>query len=171
MTPPAWQDNPSRFKARLPVIGLSIFGLTLAPALASSVPVRTPADWILNIAFLAAIVTGLLGSESRWRHRPWLVVLFGLSAGPLCFTGAIWSLIEMESRDTWTYLELARAAAAVLCAGPAVNETLASLQYVRRQASRGYSPWRSFWGLAEKPGRRGRVRVLEMSRHAGDSRS
>jgi hypothetical protein len=37
--------------------------------------------------------------------------------------------------------------------GPAMDEVLASLQFLKREHERGHSVWRAFWGLSREPWR------------------
>jgi hypothetical protein len=50
--------------------------------------------------------------------------------------------------DAWCTLCLASAVISVLMIGPAMDEALASLQYLRRTWDRGDSSlWQVFWGM------------------------
>jgi hypothetical protein len=79
-------------------------------------------------------VTGTIGGRQRWRTMPWMVIIFGLAVGPL---------------DAWCTLCLASAVVSLLMIGPALDEFLASLQYLKAEPSRGRSAWRAFWGLGD----------------------
>jgi hypothetical protein len=78
---------------------------------------------------------------------PWVVVLFGFAVGPL---GAV-SLFLVVSQPVvfgaWCTLCLLSAVVSVTMIGPAMDEVLASLQYLKRARARGGSVWRAFWGL------------------------
>ena len=46
-------------------------------------------------------------------------------------------------------LFLASALISVLMIGPAADEMLASLQFLKRARLQGHSLWRAFWGIAK----------------------
>ena len=52
--------------------------------------------------------------------------------------------------DAWCTLCLSSALVSVLMIGPAADEVLASLQYLKREHVNGRSVWRAFWGLKRK---------------------
>jgi len=51
--------------------------------------------------------------------------------------------------DVWCTLCLASAVISLLMIGPALDEFLASLQYLKTESSRGRSACRAFWGLGD----------------------
>jgi hypothetical protein len=51
--------------------------------------------------------------------------------------------------DAWCTLCLASALISVLMIGPAADEVLASLQFVKRERLQRHSLWRAFWGIAK----------------------
>jgi hypothetical protein len=53
--------------------------------------------------------------------------------------------------DAWCTLCLISGVISVLMIGPAMDEVLASLQHLQREASLGRSMWRAFWGLGSRP--------------------
>jgi hypothetical protein len=52
--------------------------------------------------------------------------------------------------DAWCTLCLASALISVLMIGPAMDEFLASLQYLKRQHLQKRFLWRAFWGLSDR---------------------
>lgn len=175
--PPAWSYNPSGWGQRLPIVGAAAVGFFIAAYLAlfqfnvldsvwdpffgkGSVTILTsPVSNLLPIpdaalgalGYLADAVTGVIGGERRWRTMPWIVILFGLAVGPLGAISILLVIIQPVLFDAWCTLCLVTALISVVMIGPAVDETLASLQYLKRVRSHGGSVWRAFWGKAGLP--------------------
>jgi uncharacterized membrane protein len=174
--PPGWDDNPSSWAQRLPIIGLALVGFGIAGYLALYQLNVFTSVWepffgngsrkILNssishilpipdaalgaLGYLADAVTGAIGGRERWRTMPWMVILFGLAVGPLGGVSILLVILQPVLLDAWCTLCLASAVISVLMIGPAMDEVLASLQYVKRQHARGHSAWRAFWGLSDQ---------------------
>ena len=170
--PPGWSYNPSAWPQRLPIVGLALVGTGIATYLAlyqvgmiagvwepffgggSRVILDSGVSRILPIpdaalgafGYLLDALTGAVGGASRWRRMPWLVILFGLAVGPLGAASIMLVILQPLLYDSFCTLCLTSAAISVLMIGPAMDEFLASLQHVRREAARGRSLWRVFWG-------------------------
>ena len=172
--PPGWDSNPSSWKQRLPIVALALVGLAIAGYLAAFQLGLVATVWepffgdgsrriltsgisrVLPIpdAALGAIGyaldagTGVIGGRERWRTMPWIVILFGIAVGPLGAVSILLVILQPAVFDTFCTLCLASAVISVLMIGPAVDEVLASMQHVRREAAAGRSAWRVFWGRA-----------------------
>jgi hypothetical protein len=157
MTPPGWDYNPSAWRDRIPVVGLALAGFFIAGYLAlhqwgvvgdvwepffgggservlhSSVSRVLPIpDAALGaLGYLADAVTGLIGGPARWRTMPWVVIVFGLFVGPLGAVSILLVVLQPIAFGSWCTLCLASAAVSVAMIGPAMDEVLASLQYLR----------------------------------------
>ena len=175
-TPPGWSYNPSEWSQRLPIVGLSLVGFAIAGYLAlfqwevfdrvwepffgggsekiltSGVSKALPIpDAALGaLGYLADAVTGVIGRRNRWRSMPWIVVLFGLAVGPLGAVSIGLVIIQPVVYNAWCTLCLASAVISVLMIGPAMDELLASLQYLKRERTAGRSVWRAFWGQSAR---------------------
>jgi uncharacterized membrane protein len=171
--PPGWSYNPSSWSERLPLIGLALLGTVIAGYLAlyqtgvlksawdpffgrgTQVILHSPVSRILPIpdAALGAIgylldaVSGAVGGRDRWRTMPWIVVLFGIAVGPLGLVSILLVIIQPVPFRAWCTLCLASATISIAMIGPAMDELLASLQYLRRERQRGRTFWQAFWGL------------------------
>jgi nucleoside-diphosphate-sugar epimerase len=100
------------------------------------------------------IVTGIVGSRARWRTMPWLVFLFGLMIVPLSIVSISFVIIQPIVIGTWATLTLVAAAAMLIQVPYAVDELVATLQFVHRRAKTGQSWLRVFlFGDADKAGR------------------
>ena len=173
--PRGWSYNPSAWSERWPIVGLALVGFAIASYLTAYQLRLISTVWepffgqgsvvILNSAvsrllpvpdaalgafgYLLDAVTGAIGGRSRWRTRPWLVILFGLAVGPLGAVSITLVILQPVLFGAWCSLCLASAAISLLMIGPAMDELLASLQYVRRAHRAGRSWWAAFSGAAE----------------------
>lgn len=171
-TPPGWSDNPSSWRQRLPIVGLALLGLGVAAYLSLFQLAILPTVWepffgdgsrtILTsrvstvlpvpdavlgaLSYLADAVTGVIGGRQRWRTMPWIVILFGLAVGPLGAISILLVILQPVLFDAWCTLCLASAVISIGMIGPAMDEVLASLQYLARVRARGGSLWGAFWG-------------------------
>ena len=109
-------------------------------------------DSVVTIAlgYFADALTGAIGGRARWRTMPWIVIIFGLLVGPLGAISILLVVLQPVMFDAWCTLCLATAVISVLMIGPAMDEFLASLQHLKRERAQGRSPWRVFWGLADR---------------------
>jgi hypothetical protein len=87
--------------------------------------------------YLLEIVTGVIGSEKRWRTMPWLVILFGLMIAPLGVVSISFIIIQPIVIGTWSTLALIGAAAVLIQIPYALDELIASVQFVRRRVKAG----------------------------------
>lgn len=172
--PPHWRYNPSEWGQRIPVIALAVLGVLVSTYLALY-QLRVVGDvWepffgsgsrtILNssvshvlpipdaalgaLGYLADAVTGAIGGRGRWRTMPWIVIVFGIAVGPLGLVSITLVVLQPVMFGAWCTLCLASAVISVAMIGPAMDEFLASCQYMRREQDRGRPLWRVFWGLA-----------------------
>ena len=107
--------------------------------------------------YMLEILTGIVGSQRRWRTMPWLVVLFGLMIAPLGITSIFFVIIQPISIGTWSTLALIGAAAMLVQIPYSLDELLATLQFMRRRMRAGRNWLRVFLfgdtdeGQAETP--------------------
>jgi len=95
--------------------------------------------------YMLEIVTGIVGSQRRWRTMPWLVVLFGLMIAPLGVTSILFIVIQPVVIGTWSIIALIGAAAVLVQIPYALDELLASLLFLRRRAGAGQNWLRVFF--------------------------
>ncbi len=171
--PPGWSYNPSAMNQRVPIAIVAMVGFAIATYLAAYQLDLVGSVWepffgggserILNskvstilpipdaalgaLSYLADAVTGIVGRRDRWRTMPWLVVLFGVAVGPLGAVSVMLTIFQPVLFDSFCTLCLASAVLSVAMIGPAMDEVLASLQYLKRVKGSGRSWWRAFWGL------------------------
>jgi uncharacterized membrane protein len=173
--PAGWSYNPSSWSERLPIVGLALIGFVIASYLAlyqlrvftnvwepffgdgSRTILNSSVSRILPIpdaalgafGYLLDAITGIIGGRARWRKMPWIVVIFGLAVGPLGIISVLLVILQPVLFDAWCTLCLASALISVLMIGPAADEVLASLQFVKRERLQRHSLWRAFWGIAK----------------------
>jgi hypothetical protein len=174
--PPGWDYNPSAWSQRYPIIILSVIGVVLAGYLAlfqvgvfedvwepffgegsrkiltswvSELMHPVPDAALGALGYLVDAVTGAVGGRRRWRTMPWMVVIFGLAIGPLGVVSVLLVILQPVLFDSWCTLCLASGVVSVVMIGPAMDETLASLQHLKRVRARGESTWQAFWGAGQ----------------------
>lgn len=177
-TPPGWDTNPSKWSQRLPIVVLAVIGTGVATYLTlfqigtidtiwepffgdgSRQILRHSgfsrfweriglSDAALGAAgYLADAVTGVIGGTRRWRTMPWIVVIFGIFVGPFGVISIALIVIQPVLYSNFCTLCLVSAVISLAMIGPAVDEVLASMQYLRRVRRDGASAWRAFWGLS-----------------------
>jgi uncharacterized membrane protein len=171
--PPGWEYNPSAWSQRIPIVILAVSGFLIALYLAlyqwgvfqtvwepffgegSRTILHSKVSYILPIpdaalgafGYLLDAATGVIGRTGRWRTMPWIVLLFGLAVGPLGAISVLLVILQPVLYDSWCTLCLASAVISVLMIGPAMDEVLASLQYLKRVRREQGSLWSAFWGL------------------------
>ena len=179
-TPPGWSYNPASWNQRIPIIILAFIGFAIAFYLSLYQLEVIPTVWepffgdgsitILNsfisdilpvpdaalgaFSYVLDAVGGIVGGTRRWRTMPWIVVLFGLAVGPLGFVSVLLVVLQPVLFDAWCTLCLASAVISVAMIGPAMDEVLASLQYLKRVKNSKASLWKAFWGyklVTERP--------------------
>ena len=171
-----WSHNPSSWSQRVPIIVLALAGTAISAYLAAFQLELIPSVWepffgdgseriltssVSNVlpipdaalgamSYLADAATGAIGGRARWRTMPWIVVLFGLAVGPLGIVSITLVILQPVLFDAWCTLCLASAVVSLAMIGPAMDEVLASLQWLRGVQRRGGSVWHAFWTGAER---------------------
>ncbi len=107
-----------------------------------------PDAFLGAIAYLVDAVAGVIGSTRRWKTMPWIVVIFGVAVGPLGFVSIMLVVFQPVLYDSFCTLCLSSAVVSVAMIGPAMDEMLASLQYLKCVKDSDRPFWRHFWGLA-----------------------
>jgi hypothetical protein len=173
--PPGWSYNPATWDQRAPIIVLAVIGFLTAGYLAayqfriiddvwepffgdgSLTILNSPVSDVLPVpdaalgafGYLLDAVAGAIGGKNRWRTMPWIVVLFGVAVGPLGLVSVMLVVFQPVLFDAWCTLCLLTAFISVVMIGPAMDEVLASLQYLQRARQSGKSWWRAFWGCKD----------------------
>jgi uncharacterized membrane protein len=174
--PPGWDYNPATWNQRIPIVVLAILGFGIALYLSLYQLEVIPEVWepffgsgsrtILNskishllpipdaalgaFGYLVDAVAGLIGGTHRWRRMPWIVIVFGLAVGPLGLVSVLLVVLQPVLFSAWCTLCLGSAVISVIMIGPAMDEMLAGLQYLKRAKSSNASTWRIFWGMKQE---------------------
>ncbi len=171
VVPLGWTYNPSSWSERLWLIVVALLGGALSAYLALYQWGLAPFVWepffdsgserVLHselsrllpipdaalgaLAFGVDAVTGAIGGTSRWRTMPWMVVLFGLAVGPLGAISVLLVIAQAVWIQAWCTLCLVSAVISIILVGPAMDEVLASLQFLKRASTGKTSVWRVLW--------------------------
>lgn len=95
--------------------------------------------------YLIEALTGAIGDRRRWRTMPWLVLGFGLLIVPLGAVSIGFIIIQPVLIGDWCGLCLATAVVSVLMIPYALDELLATAQFLLRARRAGRPFWRIFW--------------------------
>lgn len=170
--PPGWRANPSAWGQRLPIVAVALVGFAVATYLAlfqygvvgtvwepffgngSATVLDSKLSHVLPVSdaalgafgYLLDAVTGVLFGVQRWWRRPWVVVVFGVAVGPLGAISVLLVIAQPVLYGAYCTLCLVSAVISLSMIPPAVDEVLASLQYLRRVHRNGGSAWSAFWG-------------------------
>ncbi|MBW8241826.1 vitamin K epoxide reductase family protein [Muricauda oceani] len=171
--PPGWDYNPATWSQRIPIVVLALIGFGIATYLSlyqldyidtvwepffgdgSVTILNSKISHVLPIpdaalgafGYLVDAVAGVIGGTARWRKMPWIVIVFGLAVGPLGFVSVMLVVFQPVLFSAWCSLCLASAIISIAMIGPAMDEMLASLQYIQRAKKSGASTWKVFWGI------------------------
>jgi uncharacterized membrane protein len=175
MIPPAWDYNPSSWSQRIPLIIVGFVGFSIAMYLAfyqlhlvshvwdpffgdgtekvltSKLSQKFPVPDALLGAFgyLTDVVSGSIGGIHRWKTKPWMVIIFGIAVGPLGLVSVLLVISQPVIVGHWCTLCLCSAVISVMMISPAMDEFLASLQFLQRVKHKKMSVWKAFWGNKE----------------------
>jgi|SRR5919202_1160789 uncharacterized membrane protein len=154
--PPGWTYNPSAWNERIPLVLAAVLGLCIAlylslyqlhvfqsvwdplfgsasseTTLTSSISKVLPIpDALLGaISYLLDAVSGVIGKTRRGKTMSWIVIVFAV--GPLEATSLFLVIAQPVFFNAWCTLCLASAVISTLMVGPAIDEFLASLQYLQ----------------------------------------
>ncbi len=92
------------------------------------------------LTYALEILVGAIGSARRWRTMPWLTVMFGVMIVPLGAVSIFFIVIQPIVIGTYSTLALIAAAAMLLQIPYAVDELVATIQFLIRRAKAG-QPW------------------------------
>jgi uncharacterized membrane protein len=169
--PPGWSYNPSTWAERLWLVGVALVGVAVSSYLAFyqyglvedvwepffgqgseevlhsflSTVLPVPDAALGAAAYALDAVTGIIGKQDRWRSMPWMVILFGLAVGPLGLVSVLLVIAQPAILHAWCTLCLFSALISLVMIGPAMDEVLASLQFLRRCSATRTSVWNVFW--------------------------
>ena len=169
--PPGWSYNPSAWPQRAGIIALALVQFFIARYLASHQLGHTDGAWdplfgdgtrrVLEsdvsksfpvsdaglgaVTYLIEALTGLLGGTRRWRTMPWAVMLFGVLIVPVGVVSIVLVVLQPLAVGAWCALCLVTAVLTVVMISPAVDEVVATGQFLLQCRRSGQPLWRCFW--------------------------
>jgi uncharacterized membrane protein len=169
--PPGWNYNPSAWLQRTPIIAFAFVGFFISRYLAAYQLGHLPAIWdpffpdgtrrVLDsevslawpisdaglgaISYLLEALTGFLGDARRWRTMPWMVIVFGILVVPLGVVSIVLVILQPLAVGAWCTLCLVTAAAMLVMIAPALDEVIATGQFLLQSQREGKPFWRTFW--------------------------
>lgn len=170
--PPGWTYNPASWPQRIPIVILAMLGFFIAVYLSFfqwgivkdvwepffgdqsrkilldtwvSKLLPFPDAFLGALGYLADAVAGVIGGRKRWKTMPWIVILFGIFIGPFGAISLLLVIFQPVLFNAWCTLCLATAAISLLMVGPAMDEVLASLQFIKQEAQKGRPWWSVLW--------------------------
>jgi hypothetical protein len=107
------------------------------------------------LSYLLDALAGLIGGRRRWRTMPWMVVLFGEFIIPPGVTSIVLDILQPVSIGAWCTLCLVASVVMLLMVSPALDEVIATGQFLLRTRRERGHVWRAFWrgegSAAEEP--------------------
>jgi nucleoside-diphosphate-sugar epimerase/uncharacterized membrane protein len=191
--PPGWSYNPSAWPQRLGIVFLAMIGFFLSRYMAAFQLGHVTHAWdpffgggtrsVLTsdiskafpvsdaglgaLSYLMDALAGLIGGRRRWRTMPWMVLLFGVFIIPPGVTSIVLVILQPVGVGAWCTLCLAASVVMLAMVPPALDEVIATGQFLLRTRREGKSAWRALWlgegSAAEEPesGRK-RSQLLEV---------
>jgi nucleoside-diphosphate-sugar epimerase/uncharacterized membrane protein len=187
--PPGWSYNPSGWVQRLGIVFLAMIGFFLSRYMAAFQLGHIEYPWdpffgestrrVLTsdiskafpvsdaglgaLSYLLDALAGLIGGARRWRTMPWMVVLFGLFIIPPGATSIVLIILQPVSIGAWCTLCLVASVVMLLMVSPALDEVIATGQFLLRARRERSNMWRAFW-LGEGSGAEEPVSLERRSR-------
>lgn len=168
--PRGWDYNPSTWGQRLPIIILAFFGFFIArymaafqlghigfvwdPAFGQKTETVLKSDiskafpisdaGLGAFSYLLDAISGMIGDRRRWRTMPWMVILFGIMIIPAGVTSIALVILQPVGVGAWCFLCLLTALIMLFMVAPALDEVVATVQFLRQSHRDGKPFWRTF---------------------------
>lgn len=169
--PPGWSYNPSDWIQRGPIIAMAFLGFLFSRYLAAYQVGHIPYPWdpffddgtrrVLDsdvskawpvsdaglgaVSYMLEALSGFMGGRNRWRTMPWMVGLFGVLVVPVGVISLVLVILQPLVVGAWCTLCLVTAAAMLVMIAPAVDEVIATGQFLLGAKREGRPLWRTFW--------------------------
>jgi uncharacterized membrane protein len=170
-TPPGWSYSPSDWIQRGPIVAMAFVGFFLSRYLASYQLGHIAYPWdpvfgdgtarVLDsevskafpisdaglgaVSYMIEALSGLMGGRNRWRTMPWMVLMFGVLVVPLGVVSIVLVILQPVAVGAWCTLCLVTAAAMLVMIAPAVDEVVATGQFLAGVRRERKPFWRTFW--------------------------
>jgi hypothetical protein len=172
--PPGFEDNPTKWSRRVPIIVLALVGLCLSvyltlfqidvisgvwdPLFRSTKVLEYlgfPDAALGALAYGTEVVLSLMGGRQKWRTMPWAVLAFGVVILSGALVSVLLILMQAFLVGSWCTLCLASAAISLAIFALGYEEPLAGLRHLTRVRDSGGSAWRALWGMGAGESARG----------------
>lgn len=166
--PAGWSYNPSAWNQRLPLIWMGLIGFFTARYLASYQLGYITSVWdpffgegtakVLTsdvskafpvsdaglgaVSYIIDALAGAIGSSRRWRTMPWMVLLFGVLIVPAGVTSICLVMLQPIAVGNWCSICLFTAALMLFMVPLAVDEVIASCEFLLNGVRSGKSFWK-----------------------------
>lgn len=163
--PPGWTYNPSSWQQRIPLIGLALIGFLISRYLAAyqlgfidyawdpwfgngtekTLTSEVSKAFVISDAGLGAVsylidaLAGAIGGKSRWQTMPWMVLLFSFLVIPPGIVSIVLVMLQPMQVGAWCSLCLIAAVNMLIMVPLALDETVATCQYLSRAHRNGVS--------------------------------
>jgi hypothetical protein len=131
----------------LPAVWDPFFGDGTRRVLDSKVSLAWPVSdaGLGALSYVLEALSGFIGDTRRWRTMPWMVILFGILVVPLGVTSIVLVILQPLAVGAWCTLCLVTAAAMLVMIAPALDEVIATSQFLLQSRRAGRPFWRTFW--------------------------
>ena len=165
--PPGFDENPTRWSRRIPIVALAFAGLCVSVYLTLFQIDVLPGVWdpffqsskVLEylgipdaalgaLAYGAEIILSLIGGSQKWRTMPWTALAFGVVILSGALVSVLLILMQAFLVGSWCTLCLASAAISLAIFVLGFREPLAGLRYLAWVRDSGGSAWRALWGMS-----------------------
>jgi hypothetical protein len=169
--PPGWRYTPSSWHQRAPIAALALFGWLIARYMAAyqlghitSVydPIfgdgtrrvlgsQVSKMWPVSDAGLGAfsytleVLMAFMGGPNRWRTMPWMSVFFFILVVPLGITSVVLIMLQPVAVGAWCGPCLLTGVLMLAMVPLAVDEVVATIQFLQTSIKNGKPFWRTFW--------------------------
>jgi nucleoside-diphosphate-sugar epimerase len=103
------------------------------------------------VAYMIEVLMGAMGTATRWRTMPWMVTFFFILVVPLGGVSIFFIIIQPIVIGTYCALCLMAALAMLIMIPLALDEVVATGQYMLRTVRRGRPFWRTFFMGGPEP--------------------
>ncbi len=162
--PPGWTYNPSSWPQRLPILFFAFVCWMISRYLAAYQlgyidvvwdPFFTPGTKAVlesnvskafpvsdaglgSFAYTLEFIATCQGGKARWRTSPWGVFLFGILTIPLSLISVMLIILQPTVVGSWCFLCLITAICMLLPIPLAIDEVIASWQYLKQNKTRPF---------------------------------
>lgn len=109
-----------------------------------SLPV--PDGFIGAFGYLCDIILVSIGNETRWKTKPWVVILYSIVVMLMGLVSILLIIIQPAVLHAWCTLCLASAALSLGMVVPVIDELFASVHQIKNEKRNGKNFWKAMKG-------------------------